>query len=90
MNFKIRETTRPRTVLGEEEMKGRHVRWEITVHSLVVGETCRISIVLLYISRAGTCALQRVVHFKAQAEHTWSLNIYLNLQWPRERGGVTS
>lgn len=34
--------------------------------------------------KSGTCALQRVVHFKAQAEHTWPLNIYLNLEWPRE------
>lgn len=43
----------------------------------------RFSVKLLYKSRVGR-ALQRV-HIKAQAEHTWPLNIYLNLQWPRER-----
>ncbi len=42
--------------------KGRHVRWEITVHPLVVGETRRLSIVLyctnqewnMYFAKSGT------------------------------------
>lgn len=33
-----------------------------------------------------TCATQRVVHFKGRTEHTWSLNIYLNLHWSTREG----
>lgn len=62
------------------------MKWEITVDALMVGEMHKLSTTLLYKSRVEH--VQRVVHFNAQAEHT--LNIYLNLQWPRERGGVAS